>query len=165
MIGILSPDLSISGLDCGGLNVPNVGHHLDESLARLARRKRHGVADHVRLAAGARMRSLRRARRVIVANNDVFGLHTHFMGGDLRKNRQDALADLGNPGNDFRAAAIVDFGPGSRAIDHGGARNAVPARRHSSSAFARHLVTPPLPASRLPQNARPAHMAAEYLAG
>ena len=87
------------------------------------------------------------------------------MRGDLRKNGQDALADLGNPGNDFRAATIVDFGPGSRAIDHGGARNAVPARRHSSSAFARHLVTPPLLVSRLQQNARRARMAVEYLAG
>jgi hypothetical protein len=111
------------------------------------------------------MRSLRRACRIIVANDDVFGLHAHFMRGDLGQHRQDPLANFGDPGDDFRAAAIVDFGPGGRAIDHGGARNAVPARRHSSPAFACHYVTPPLPVSRLQQGAHPAHMAAEYQAG
>ena len=80
------------------------------------------------------MRGLRRARRVVVADDDVFRLHAHFMRGDLRQHGEDALADFGDAGDDLGGAAIVDLGPGGGAVDGRGTGDPVPARRHAASA-------------------------------
>ena len=140
VIGILGPNLSVAGTDCFNLNVPDVGHNFDQTLACFTRRERDGVANHIGLAAGPGVRGFGGARGIIVTNHHVLGLHTHLVGGDLRQHGENALADLGNAGHNFRAAAVIEFGPRSRTVDHGSTRNAVPAGSHSSSAFAGHAL-------------------------
>ena len=117
-----------------------IGHHFDQSLTRFTRCEGDRVADHIGLAAGSGVRSFRRTRGVVVANHDVLGLHAHLVRGDLREHGENALSDLSDPGDDLSAAAVVDLGPGSGAVDHGGPRDAVPAGSHSSSALAGHRL-------------------------
>src|SRR5688572_32243470 len=85
----------------------------------------------------------RRARGVVVANGHVLRTHAELLRRDLREDRQDALADLGDASDDLNGAAVVEFGPGSGAIDGSRAGDAVPAARHATSTFLAHGPTPP----------------------
>ena len=118
MIGVLGPDFAIAGADRFGMDIPNLCHDIDQPLARLARGERDRVANHVGLTARTRVRGFRRTCRIIVADHDVLGLHAHLMRRDLRQHGEDALTDLGDSGRDLGAAAVVDLGPGSGAIDN-----------------------------------------------
>ena len=147
MIGALGPDLAGAGPDRFGIDVPYLRHHLDKPAEGLARGERHGIADHVGLAAWRRHARLPAQRAVSLSPMvDVLRAHAHLLRGDLRQHGEDAFADLGDAGDDLRRAAVVDLGPGAGAIDRRGAGDPVPAAGHAASAFAGHAPTPPLPA-------------------
>src|SRR5215510_5542693 len=137
---MFGPDFSITSADCVGFHAPGVRDDLDQPLARFARCQGDGIADHVGLAARAGMRGFRRTRRIVVADDHMLGLHTHFVRGDLGEHGKNPLTDLGDTGDDLRAAAVIELGPSRGAIDHGCPRDAVPAGSHSSSALAGHRV-------------------------
>src|SRR6185312_9868756 len=60
------------------------------------------------------------------------------MRGDLREDGEDPFADLGNAGDDLRAATVIDLGPGGGAVHGRGTCDTVPAGRHAASAFPGH---------------------------
>ena len=138
----LVPSAQISPLPCGSIVSGSTSHSFGHHFASLPKASREAsatdVADHVGLARGAGMRGFRRARGVVVADGDVLGPHAELFGRDLRQHGEDALADLGDAGDDLRGAAVVDLGPGAGAIHRRGAGDPVPAGGHAASAFARH---------------------------
>ena len=140
VVGMLSPDFTVARANGLGFHIPNLGHRFDQALACFARCKCNGIADHVGLSTGSSMRRLGGARCVVVPDHDVLRLYAHLMRGNLRQHGQNSFSDLGHPGHDLGAAAVVEFSPGGRSVDHRGPRNAVPAGSHSSSALARHRL-------------------------
>src|SRR5262245_48605842 len=140
MIGVFNPDFPIAGTNRGGFNVPDIGDNLDQPLARFTGSKGNSVSDHIGLSAGPGVRGFRRTRGVVVANDDMLGPQAHLMRGDLRKHRQNPLTDFCDTRHDLRATAVIKLGPGGGAVDYGSTCDAVPACRHSSSAFTGHCA-------------------------
>ena len=88
----------------------SVGGDLEHHLARFPRRHHDGVADAVRAAAGEGAHAMRAGVGVGGVDHDVVVGHAERLGGDLRADRLDALAEIDGGQRDDEAA-------GGRGVD------------------------------------------------